>query len=80
MSCMSNITYQKLHDKIGENIKCVAWEAIKEATLEESKLAIENGDVFREGIPMISVVVDGAWSKRSYRSNYNALSGVVSIL
>lgn len=79
MPCMSNPTYQKLHEKVSDSIKCVAWDSTKEAAWEESKLAIENGDVSKEGIPMISVVVDGAWSKRSYRSNYNALSGVVNI-
>lgn len=59
-------------------MKCIAWDATEEAAKEEAKIALENGDVSKDGIPMISVVVDGAWSKRSYRSNYNALSGVVS--
>jgi hypothetical protein len=27
-----------------------------------------------------TVIVDGAWSKRSYKTNYNALSGVASII
>jgi len=31
-----------------------------------------------DGIPMISVVNDGQWSKRSYRTKYDALSGAVS--
>lgn len=78
MPCISNPTYQKLHEKVGEQMKCIAWEATEKAAEEESRLAYENGDVSKNGIPMISVVVDGAWSKRSYRSNYNALSGVVS--
>jgi len=56
----------------------IAWDATEEATKEEAKIALDNGDVSKDGIPMISVVVDGAWSKRSYRSNYNALPGVVS--
>ncbi|KAK4885234.1 hypothetical protein RN001_001505 [Aquatica leii] len=37
-------------------------------------------DINPDGIPIISSTVDGAWSKRSYRTNYSALSGVVSIL
>lgn len=78
MPCMSNPTYQKLHEEVGEKMKCIAWDATEEAAKEEAKIALENGDVSKDGIPMISVVVDGAWSKRSYRSNYNALSGVVS--
>lgn len=43
MPCTSNPTYQKLHEKVGKNIKSVAREATKEAALEETKLAIENG-------------------------------------
>lgn len=27
----------------------------------------------------ITVIADGTWSKRSYKTNYNALSGAVSI-
>lgn len=43
------------------------------------KTAIENGGVNENGVSMITVIADGAWSKRSYRTNYNALSGVVSM-
>jgi hypothetical protein len=32
-----------------------------------------------DGILYITVVVDVAWSKRSYKSNYNALSSAGSI-
>lgn len=80
MPSMSNPTYQKLHEEVEEKMKCIAWDATEEAAKEEAKLAYENGNVSKDGIPMISVVVDGAWSKRSYRCNYNALSGVVSKL
>ncbi|KAL4083865.1 hypothetical protein QTP88_029181 [Uroleucon formosanum] len=80
MPCMSNPTYQKLHEEVGEKMKCIAWDATEEAAKEEAKITLENGDVSKDGIPMISVVVDGAWSKRSYRSNYNALSGVACIV
>lgn len=44
---------------------------------EEESLAIEIGDVDQRGRPKIAVIADGAWSKRSYKTNYNALSGVV---
>ena len=50
-----------------------------EAGKEEAELAKQCGDV-RNGIPVITVIVDGAWSKRSYKTNYNALSGVASII
>jgi len=48
------------------------------STEEEAKLAIENGDVREDGVPMITVIADIAWSKRSYKSNYNNLYRVVS--
>lgn len=76
--CMSNPTYQKLHEEVGKQIEAISWKATEEAAKEEAQLAYDNGDISKDGIPMISVVADGAWSKRSYRSNYNALSGVVS--
>lgn len=80
MPCLSNPKYQKLHEEVGKQMENISWEAMEEAAKEEAKLAYDNGDVNNDGIPMISVVADGAWSKRSYRSNYNALSGVVSIV
>jgi hypothetical protein len=79
MPSMCNATYQKLHNNVFEQTEIVAWEAMEIAGKEESKLAIEEGNVNENGIPLITVVVDGAWSKRSYKRNYNALSGVVSI-
>ena len=45
---------------------------------EEKWLAIENNDLDLKGNPKIAVIADGAWSKRLYKTNYNALSGVVS--
>lgn len=43
----------------------------------EKAIAIEKGHV-EDGIPFITVIVDGGWSKRSYGHAYNASSGVVS--
>lgn len=78
MPCMSNKTYQKHHEYIAKQTEKIAWESIELAGKEEARLAIENGEVNEDGIPLITVVADGAWSKRSYKHNYNALSGVVS--
>lgn len=44
---------------------------------EERQMALENGKVDVDGIPMCTVIADGQWSKRSYKSKYNALSGTV---
>lgn len=45
---------------------------------EELDAAIQQGHIDSDGIPYISVYLDGGWSKRSYGHNYNAASGVVS--
>lgn len=53
------------------------WEIMKSAGEEERNLAIKRGDVDSDGIPYITVLLDGGWSKRSYGHNYNASSGAV---
>lgn len=78
MPCMSNNTYQKEHEIISGYIETTMWQSLEIAGKEEANMAIERGDVNKNGVPLITVVADGAWSKRSYKSNYNALSGVVS--
>lgn len=52
---------------------------MEEAGKKERELALENGDVDPNGMPFITVLVDGGWSKRSYGHSYNAHSGVVSV-
>lgn len=51
---------------------------MENAAAEERKIALENGHVGSDGIPYITVLLDGGWSKRSYGHSYNAASGVVS--
>lgn len=75
---MSNKLYTKEHEKV-----CDAWEiaALKEMELaieEEKALAVARGDVDQDGVPLLTVEVDGSWAKRSYRSNFSSLSGAVS--
>lgn len=76
--CMSKDTFTRHSNKLSSVIHDVAWMKMKEAAKQEADLAIAAGDVDDDGIPYITVVVDGAWCKRSYKSNYSALSGVVS--
>ena len=49
-----------------------------EAVREEKKLAEERGD-YHQGVPAITIVVDGGWSKRSHKHSYNAKSRVAII-
>ena len=46
-----------------------------EAGKEERQLAEERED-YHEGVPAITAIVDGGWSKRSDRHSYNAKSGI----
>lgn len=80
MPRMSNSTYQKIHLNILKHTEATAMEAMIAAGKEETAIAIKEGNVNENGVPIITVIADGAWSKRSYKSGYNALSGVVSKL
>ncbi|XP_039300848.1 uncharacterized protein LOC120356095, partial [Nilaparvata lugens] len=53
---------------------------MRKAAEEEIRLAKERGDVNNEGVPLLTVVADGSWAKRSYRRNYNSLSGMAAIV
>lgn len=79
MPCMANMTFLRHQEEVASTIHDVAWEQIKSAAKEEADIAIEKGEIDKDGIPMITVVCDGSWAKRSYRTNYNSLSGVVRI-
>lgn len=78
--CMSSFMYDKIHATLEgdwfETAKLDMLDAIK----IEIQYAKERGDVTSDGIPFLTVILDGAWSKRSYRVNYNALSGVAVIV
>lgn len=77
---MSFKTYQANHDKVADVIEDKAWSLIKEAAKEEAEIAKTLGEVDKTtGVPYITVVADGAWSKRSYNVNYDATSGVVGV-
>ena len=76
---MSNATYSKNEDNIHNAWMDTALDEMKSAAQQEILLAKAANEVDEEGIPEITVAVDGAWSKRSYRTNYNALSGNYSL-
>lgn len=50
------------------------------AGVKEKEFTIEVGNVCEDGTPWATVYVDGSWSKRSYGTNFNALSGMVGII
>jgi len=72
--------YHSFESILQDEIKGTAWSVMKAAGDEERKLAIESGSVDNNGTPLITVVADAQWSKRSYKTKYDAFSGVVNIL
>jgi len=78
MPSMSNHIYQKVHNYVLKHTEVVTLEAMIAAGKEEAEIAKKENNVDENGVPLIRVIADGAWSKRSYKSGYNALSGVVS--
>lgn len=74
---MSSTPYIKHLLEIGDTLKDSALDEMIKAGNEERKLAIDSGNVDKDGVPMCTVIADGQWSKRSYRTKYNAFSGAV---
>lgn len=76
---MSHTTFIKYQDGVLDGFEKTSLEEMKEAAKDEARLAVQRGDVDRNGIPILTVVCDGSWPKRSFRNNYSSLSGVVSL-
>ncbi|XP_060855780.1 uncharacterized protein LOC132950906 [Metopolophium dirhodum] len=72
--------YTKVQENVADIVHATAWDEIKKAGEEEKKMALECGDIDVDGTPVITVVADGQWSKRSYRTKYDALSGAATII
>lgn len=75
---MSQNAYQNEHNLVCNGYEDVAIQTMKEAAKIEAELAIKEGDIDVDGMPLITVAADGSWCKRSYRTMYNSLSGMVS--
>lgn len=75
---MNFSTYKIYENKVTDNFEKVASEIMLKAAMEEKALAVENGDVDKDAIPLLTVICDGSWGKRSYRTMYNSSSGTVS--
>lgn len=78
--CMSTMTYSKHHNKVCDGWEKAATEQMKQAVQEEAAIARQKGNVDEFGIPLLTVIVDGTWSKRSYKNKYDALSGSATIV
>ena len=73
---MNKSSVQHTERDIGEWWTKTLEQAMIEAGQEEKRLAND----YHQGVPAITVIVDGGWSKRSHKHSYNAKSGVGIII
>lgn len=71
--CMGSNTYEKYKHIVSKGWEDSALAEMKIAAEEEAALARERNDVDKDGVPLLTVVADGSWSKRSYRTNFNSV-------
>jgi len=72
---ISEHMYSDIEAEIGRLWKEVLDEEMLKAGEEERRLALQDDETF-QGVPAITVVCDGGWSKRAHKHTYNAMAGV----
>lgn len=77
---MPRKVYERSHSIVSNQWQKTAAALMRAAAKEEARYAIEQGSIDTDGVPLINVVADGCWSKRSYKTNYSALSGAAAIV
>ena len=76
---MTKATFIQSERSIGEWWRKELEQSMLEAGREEKRLAEERGD-YHDGVPAITVIIDGGWRKRSHKHSYTAKSGVAIII
>lgn len=76
--CLSSNTFKKYHDVLTTEWEKAAQREMEEAVKLEIEEARKRGHIDIDGIPLLTVMADGSWGKRSYKNKYNSLVGVVS--
>ena len=71
--------FMTIEKRIGQWWWDLFEELMKRAGDEGKAIAIANGR-YHQGVPAITVIIDGGWSKRSHKHSYNAKSGVGIII
>lgn len=66
--CMSSPTFLKHLQTVKRAVMDAALVSMLDAAKEEVDHAIAVGDVGEDGIPLVTVVADGQWCKRSYKT------------
>ena len=72
---ISKPTFIDIERLLGSAFEGYLNELMLEAGKQERELAIQNNED-HHGIPAITVIVDGGWSKRAHGHSYNVNSGV----
>ncbi|KAJ8874508.1 hypothetical protein PR048_025368 [Dryococelus australis] len=80
MHCVSNKTFLKHMKNVSEAIDDAALQSMLDAAEEEKAIAIRDGKLDSDGVPMCIVVADGEWCRCSYKTNYDSLSGVTNLV
>ena len=75
---MSKGTFVTTERLLGDFLKNELTVKMMEAGEQEREMAIARND-FHQGVPAITVIADGGWSKRCHKHSYNAKSGVAVI-
>ena len=76
---MTKKSFMATERRIGEWWWNHLQESMKSAGEMEKTIAISQNR-YHQGVPAITVIVDGGWSKRSHKHSYNAKSGVGIII
>lgn len=80
MPSLSEHVYNFNHELISKHWEEVLMQNMQEAGLREKEIATAEGKITKDGYGDVDVIIDGCWSKRSYKKNYSALSGAAAII
>ncbi|XP_061708689.1 uncharacterized protein LOC133518921 isoform X1 [Cydia pomonella] len=69
--------FRKIEKTLGDVWKDHLSDEIKKNGEQERAIAIQKNNVDENGIPYVSVYVDGGWPKRSYGHDFSSPSGMV---
>lgn len=72
--------FRKVEKLLGNVWRDHLTDIIKKNGEMEKAIAIEKNHVDEDGVPHVTVYVDGGWPKRSYGHDYSSASGMVSYL
>lgn len=77
---MSERNYRLKSRKVGRDVIKIAKQNMAKAAALEKDLAIQAGSLSPDGTPVITVILDGCFCKRSYGTNYSSLSGGACVI